>query len=216
MSQSTKNVQPQRVAVRTGTWQFISAQLLKNLPGTVEHSRADDLESFFHVLCWITLIYGPHSLEDVQVTNMLSQVYDSWWESAAGGIKGGHGKVVLFILREMKRKAQLKDGPLKDLIVELEDALSVRYQKGPSEVEWDNYNESKALPGYTKLVATHPVQLYLNSVETLKQSDWMLALFDAAIAQPDELTDELKKRAINTLLGSYQQNFAHHSAFQSS
>uniref|UniRef100_A0A0W0G4E4 Protein kinase domain-containing protein n=1 Tax=Moniliophthora roreri TaxID=221103 RepID=A0A0W0G4E4_MONRR len=35
---------------RTGTWQFMSAKLL--LGKATRHKRADDLESFFHVLCW--------------------------------------------------------------------------------------------------------------------------------------------------------------------
>ncbi|KAG9310586.1 hypothetical protein JVU11DRAFT_9146 [Chiua virens] len=42
---------------RAGTWQFMSANLLKNL-GKM-HEFADDLESFLHVLAWITLRYVP-------------------------------------------------------------------------------------------------------------------------------------------------------------
>ncbi|KAI0724850.1 hypothetical protein C8Q72DRAFT_647456 [Fomitopsis betulina] len=38
---------------RSGTWQFMSAKLLRN-PGK-KHELADDLEAFVHVLCWETL-----------------------------------------------------------------------------------------------------------------------------------------------------------------
>ncbi|EEB89149.1 hypothetical protein MPER_12790, partial [Moniliophthora perniciosa FA553] len=175
-----ENVQPQRVAVRTGTWQFMSAQLLLNPPGTVEHSRADDLESFFHVLCmdhahiWSTHAQGRTSQQ------YALHVYDRCWDFADGP-SGGEGKVALFALGQMEEKAQLKDGPLKDLIVALEEVLAVRYIT-------------------VLLPTTHPVQTHIDSMEKLKQSDWMVELFDAALAQPDKLTDEPRKRAINTPL----------------
>ncbi|KAG9317721.1 hypothetical protein JVU11DRAFT_1937 [Chiua virens] len=42
---------------RTGTWQFMSAKLLED--PTKLHELSDDLESFLHVLAWITLRYLP-------------------------------------------------------------------------------------------------------------------------------------------------------------
>ncbi|KAF8131843.1 hypothetical protein EV363DRAFT_1583527 [Boletus edulis] len=42
---------------RTGTWQFMSANLLQQ-PGKF-HTVTDDLESFLHVLGWMTLRYVP-------------------------------------------------------------------------------------------------------------------------------------------------------------
>ncbi|KAG9317803.1 hypothetical protein JVU11DRAFT_2026 [Chiua virens] len=42
---------------RTGTWQFMSAKLLED-PHKY-HELSDDLESFLHVLAWITLRYVP-------------------------------------------------------------------------------------------------------------------------------------------------------------
>ncbi|KAF9803906.1 hypothetical protein IEO21_09522 [Rhodonia placenta] len=41
---------------RSGTWQFMSALLLLR-PGVKQHTVADDLESFMHVLNWICLRY---------------------------------------------------------------------------------------------------------------------------------------------------------------
>ncbi|KAI0724865.1 hypothetical protein C8Q72DRAFT_856311 [Fomitopsis betulina] len=43
---------------RSGTWQFMSAKLLRN-PGK-KHELADDLEAFVHVLCWETLRFYEH------------------------------------------------------------------------------------------------------------------------------------------------------------
>ncbi|KAF8554515.1 hypothetical protein OG21DRAFT_1394048, partial [Imleria badia] len=42
---------------RTGTWQFMSANLLQH-PGKM-HTLTDDLESFLHVLGWMMLRYVP-------------------------------------------------------------------------------------------------------------------------------------------------------------
>ncbi|KAG9317806.1 hypothetical protein JVU11DRAFT_2029 [Chiua virens] len=42
---------------RTGTWQFMSAKLLQD--PEKHHELPDDLESFLHVLAWITLRYVP-------------------------------------------------------------------------------------------------------------------------------------------------------------
>ncbi|EEB92694.1 hypothetical protein MPER_08761 [Moniliophthora perniciosa FA553] len=170
-----KDVQRRRIPVRTGTWQFMSAHLLLKEPGTVEHERADDLESFFHVLCWITLIYGPHDLALGGVNGMLATVYDCWWDRDNGKSKGGTGKYTMFGTKQMAREAQLKDGPLKDLIVALEKALAVCYSEGPSQTQWKMFEALKANPGFEEAKAT---------------------LFDAAIVQPDKLTDEPKKRAI--------------------
>ncbi|EEB99899.1 hypothetical protein MPER_00299, partial [Moniliophthora perniciosa FA553] len=50
-----------RVMARTGTRQFMSVHLLLNAPGTVAHTVVDDLEAFFHVLCYVVLVYCPHT-----------------------------------------------------------------------------------------------------------------------------------------------------------
>ncbi|KAF8836848.1 hypothetical protein BDN67DRAFT_860199, partial [Paxillus ammoniavirescens] len=42
---------------RTGTWQFMSAVLLKN-PG-ITHTLQDDIESFLHVLVWASIKHVP-------------------------------------------------------------------------------------------------------------------------------------------------------------
>uniref|UniRef100_A0A0W0GAK3 Fungal-type protein kinase domain-containing protein n=1 Tax=Moniliophthora roreri TaxID=221103 RepID=A0A0W0GAK3_MONRR len=99
------DIQRPRAPVRTGTWQFMSAKLLSKPPGTVEHERVDDLESFFHVLCWITLIYGPHGLADDRVKLMLEAVYNCWWKCAGDIPEGGRGKKAMFADREMAMEA---------------------------------------------------------------------------------------------------------------
>ncbi|KIJ04855.1 hypothetical protein PAXINDRAFT_27092, partial [Paxillus involutus ATCC 200175] len=42
---------------RTGTWQFMSALLLRN-PG-IKHTLQDDIKSFLHVLVWTNIKYVP-------------------------------------------------------------------------------------------------------------------------------------------------------------
>ncbi|KAK7015135.1 hypothetical protein VNI00_019201 [Paramarasmius palmivorus] len=59
---------------RTGTWQFMSAKLL--LGTAKQHTRADDLESFFYVLCWLTLNYTPHGITPNAVEKFMKLWFD--------------------------------------------------------------------------------------------------------------------------------------------
>ncbi|KAK7041706.1 hypothetical protein VNI00_008995 [Paramarasmius palmivorus] len=116
-----------RILERTGTWQFMSAMLLADEPGEVDHMLADDLESFYHVLCWVTLLHGQHGLEDDQVKRQLARVYDSWHGVGAVPATGGEVKKVTLNERWMDKKAKLAPGPFRKLVVELEQTLGVRY-----------------------------------------------------------------------------------------
>ncbi|ESK81051.1 other 1 protein kinase, partial [Moniliophthora roreri MCA 2997] len=68
-----------RVMARTGTWQFMSAHLLSNKPGTVEHTLVDDVESFFHVLCYVVLVHCRHTFPKQLLKSHLKSVYDAWF-----------------------------------------------------------------------------------------------------------------------------------------
>ncbi|KAI5116676.1 hypothetical protein M0805_003317 [Coniferiporia weirii] len=56
---------------RTGTWQFISAALLRN-PTTKQHTYADDLESFLHVTTYMCLLYTKSSYSPEAVSQYMS------------------------------------------------------------------------------------------------------------------------------------------------
>ncbi|EEB99141.1 hypothetical protein MPER_01234, partial [Moniliophthora perniciosa FA553] len=70
----TTDTETPRQPERTGTWQFISAHLLDERHGL--HTRADDLESFFHVLSYVILRLGKTSIGDKKILEQLNSVYD--------------------------------------------------------------------------------------------------------------------------------------------
>ena len=57
----------------------MSVHLLTNTAGSVEHTLLDDLESFFHVLCYIVLVRCEHGLDQKAVKHHLRTVYDAWF-----------------------------------------------------------------------------------------------------------------------------------------
>ncbi|KAJ7584143.1 hypothetical protein C8J56DRAFT_1166983 [Mycena floridula] len=59
---------------RTGTWQFISTQLVRHR--TKPHQLQDDLESFFHVVCYVALRYLETKLEVKNLREFFDRVYD--------------------------------------------------------------------------------------------------------------------------------------------
>ncbi|KAF8553341.1 hypothetical protein OG21DRAFT_1254751 [Imleria badia] len=76
---------------RTGTWQFMSANLLQH-PGKM-HTLTDDLESFLHVLGWMMLCYVPASDRyQAHDRGIDMQVFDQQYQPLGRSQLGGHQK----------------------------------------------------------------------------------------------------------------------------
>ncbi|GBE81226.1 predicted protein [Sparassis crispa] len=76
---------------RSGTWQFMSALLLKYPYKRPEVS--DDLESFVHLVRWLALKYHPHSLSGSALLQQHVEItYDSCVRTQSGHYVGGHEK----------------------------------------------------------------------------------------------------------------------------
>ncbi|KIM40755.1 hypothetical protein M413DRAFT_56423, partial [Hebeloma cylindrosporum] len=59
---------------RTGTWQFMSAAILKN--PQKDHEISDDRESAFHVLTWTALCYAKHNKAEPKDLREFLSIYD--------------------------------------------------------------------------------------------------------------------------------------------
>ncbi|KAF9259838.1 hypothetical protein L218DRAFT_933262 [Marasmius fiardii PR-910] len=133
-----------RQTERTGTWQFMSARLLRAKPGeNVTHTIADDLESFFHVTCWIALKHTQHGLEDFEVISLLRGIFDAA-EFMPGMTYGGDGKRCALRALRMKKEAKFHPGPTKDLILDLEKVFHVAYQHRPSDEDLERVKATLA------------------------------------------------------------------------
>ncbi|RXW25086.1 hypothetical protein EST38_g739 [Candolleomyces aberdarensis] len=59
---------------RTGTWQFLSADILSNPRKAVKISH--EMESFFHLMIWLAIQYLPHNVVDV--SGFVTDYFDAY------------------------------------------------------------------------------------------------------------------------------------------
>ncbi|KAJ7102735.1 hypothetical protein C8R44DRAFT_346473 [Mycena epipterygia] len=86
---------PNTRRLRTGTWQFMSAALLRN-PAGKEHERSDDLESILHLLWYHILRYRPMGLGTCDLQSAISAIYDAYIVTD-NEVIGGKGKVAFIV-----------------------------------------------------------------------------------------------------------------------
>ncbi|EED81521.1 predicted protein [Postia placenta Mad-698-R] len=97
---------------RSGTWQFMSALLLLR-PGVKQHTVADDLESFMHVLNWLILRYHD-TIHDEDLQGHVSNIYDGCKKGDLDHWIGG-GQKLSGILNAIPSAQVSKPSPLNDL-----------------------------------------------------------------------------------------------------
>ncbi|OBZ73754.1 hypothetical protein A0H81_06489 [Grifola frondosa] len=83
---------PPTQKTRSGTWQFISAALLR-FPQK-QHEVSDDIESFIHVVNWLSFWYHKNNYSDYpeRLGNMLDDIYNQCTHTADGYETGGDWK----------------------------------------------------------------------------------------------------------------------------
>ncbi|KAK7034565.1 hypothetical protein VNI00_012412 [Paramarasmius palmivorus] len=161
-----------RQVERTGTWQFMAARLLRRpVPST--HVLADDLESFYHVLVWITLRFTELAMNDADaLTYFIERNFDeSWHASNAQTTNGGESKRS-YLLQKDVLEFEIMDDKLESLIDDLATVLQVRYEKPPTPEQIQQYNEE--LERQTKLLAMVPEEgkgMLLDSFKVYRESN---------------------------------------------
>lgn len=111
-----------------GTWQFMSARLLRN-PGK-KHKLADDLEAFVHVLCWMCLRFYKHILTGYH-TGLLSHIisiFETREEHAQKGQVGGGAKYHAMLQGQDVVGLTAEETPLAKLLKELSTICRDHYQ----------------------------------------------------------------------------------------
>ncbi|KAF8799982.1 hypothetical protein BYT27DRAFT_7175910 [Phlegmacium glaucopus] len=79
---------------RTGTWAFISVQILRNKGPTVRHTRWDDIESAFWVFVYEALLYLKHD----EFPGPLQTIFSRYSRLPDGSVVGGEGKLGVLAL----------------------------------------------------------------------------------------------------------------------
>ncbi|TFY50174.1 hypothetical protein EVG20_g11677 [Dentipellis fragilis] len=101
-----------------GTWQFVSARILRNRFKL--HEYQDDMESFLHVLTYHSLRYRPRTL--ISYYSEMYDVFEASKERGAGNkVLGGKGKLHFFAYSLLQSHEFMKTlpSPLVELIREV-------------------------------------------------------------------------------------------------
>jgi hypothetical protein len=61
----------------------MSATLVWNK--SAPHTFVDDLESFFYVILWLSLLYSPNSMSPADLTSFMQTVLDPQQDKGTGG-----------------------------------------------------------------------------------------------------------------------------------
>jgi hypothetical protein len=155
---------------------------LKPEDGTVpKPNRADDLESFFHVLAWVALRATAHSLDLKTVSDLLSTTFDHCYLDDEGASRGGGAKENALLNSFVQ--VTFKNDPLSYLLDTMADTLAVRYEKPIARQHIDKYNVYMALPEDERRNALeyHPVTLRQAKLANLEREDWLQVVFDQTL-----------------------------------
>ena len=114
-----------------GTWQFTAARLLLETGDTSSHNRADDLESFYHVLNWMALRYTSHTLDSESLTSELQRIFDYTYRLYDGRAAGGQAKRDALMTGMTNMDAAFKNQPLANLLETIRKLVVVRYHEEP-------------------------------------------------------------------------------------
>ncbi|KAK0481370.1 hypothetical protein IW261DRAFT_1606689 [Armillaria novae-zelandiae] len=99
---------------RTGTWQFMSIALLRDM--TKRHEPHDDFESFVYVMLFYGLCYLRHNRLDSALSNTISAIFNDAVD-VEDGKEGGDSKVALTIgLGRLGRKFRFDCDPFDSWI----------------------------------------------------------------------------------------------------
>jgi hypothetical protein len=163
-----------------GTWQFISAELLRD-PQRIQ-TIEDDRESAIHVLTWLALRYTKHDRLDI-VSSYLA-IYDQVDHGfATGGIQKGNE----FFSSVFPK---FTSGPLNRLLAVVRKHFSARYGKTYSDEEVREVREYVAARKYNPIYGYLPPYIYGSHMEALKKSNWLVEVFNKHLGSDDWPLDD--------------------------
>ncbi|KAH9159380.1 hypothetical protein EDB89DRAFT_1916283 [Lactarius sanguifluus] len=111
---------------RTGTWQFMAADLIVN--PKISHTFIHDIESAFFVLLWM----ATHYVQAKMVTEELSGLVNSIFNPQVFGNSGGPGKLAFMRgVEELDNLIFRDNTPLGELLSVLKELLAVRHRRRP-------------------------------------------------------------------------------------
>ncbi|KAI0254074.1 hypothetical protein BJV78DRAFT_1359772 [Lactifluus subvellereus] len=176
--------EPPRQHSRTGTWQFISIERLRE-PRFRPHQVADDLESFFWVLLY--QIAKCRNVRNVDFSKAMQYVFDQHTDLDRDGVvRGGSGKLSCLDGRSFSRLIvyDLIRTPCRAIFEELRLLFRDFYLHVP--------NETDLSPdAQLMLTADREQDLRVREArEKLRSSEWILAVISRHLASRWDVDDD--------------------------
>jgi hypothetical protein len=173
-----------------GTWHFIAARLIRdtNDKTRVVPTQEDDLESFFHVLLWVALRHTPHTLRSPHLSNTLFIYFEHGFVDADGVPWGGDQKKAQLLSPEFIGDLRLQNGPLVDLLKELQFTIASRYMSKPTQQQYNLYARMECLVDLGEFSPSDLLETVVGhymAKENLTKPGWMYGVFSQALASPE-------------------------------
>ncbi|GJJ09153.1 hypothetical protein Clacol_003375 [Clathrus columnatus] len=175
-----------RGSERTGTWQFISCRLLED--PTAVQDLTDDVESFIHVLTWVSFRYAKHNLSNETVNAYLASIFDRAYYEKDGLAKGGDAKMNYLNYPSQLIGTEFENPILKELLISITDTIAVKYRRAPT------LRDARGdVTFLNRLLDYHKEGLGI-----LEDSEWIIKEIALALELPNWPPDDKSKKYENT------------------
>ncbi|ESK81856.1 hypothetical protein Moror_9623 [Moniliophthora roreri MCA 2997] len=160
----------EELSPRIGTMQFLSPNLITEPLKFPKPDRADNHESFFHVLRWLSLVWGEHPRTGFWVTARVLKMYEQticdyiWCSYHTAAYK--KDDIIDRFMKYDSGYRRLASKPIRDLLVDLEAVVVSRYDDDESRPTLDELQIGK--------------KRYESKMDMLMDSEWMIERFAKA------------------------------------
>jgi len=167
--------------------------IIEREPGTPPPipSRDDDLESFWHVLLWVTLRHCDHELLFDRIVASLRDLFDNAYIGGTGQRYGGDSKHSLLTSQSLFVDMKLSNRLLHHIFIATATILAARY---PESDEKESENPHLQEPSDLETLLTNRiasidrtlgrVRYVWDDRRTLQDVQWMEKIFEQALNDP--------------------------------
>ena len=173
-----------------GTWAFQSLRLSQwpeEDQAKVDHSRVDDLESFYHVLFWVSLQHARHGLRPLQLHDVLSGLFEKALIDGDKAYSNAYRDSHMSSTRTIE-KAKFQNPPLRELLLIISLHFKALYVSPPTPVKFESTllaeMSQQAGESYQKELENY--NKGLNRLNSKENSDWMEKSFEEALRFRDD------------------------------
>ena len=149
-----------------GTWAFQSLRLARLPKHNVvlgAHDRLDDLESFYHVLFWISIQHARNGLVPEWVYDTSDKAFDDA-VIVENQAYAGYGKELHMISKQILKSVQFKNPPLLKLLLKISVKFSPLYISPPRLTGSEAKKAQQAGDSYRTALQTYKEDLdFLNT-----------------------------------------------------